>query len=77
MSTFKVFQESLSPLIIKRAKIVYIYLVLYIVRAREDDLERSQPCKNRVVCLSVLGHNSRKSREPLERFSQNFVLRTF
>ena len=31
----------------------------------------------RAVCLSVREHNSRKSRESLKRFSQNFVLHIF
>ena len=33
--------------------------------------------KNRVACLSVCEHNSRKSREPHSRFSQNLVLHIF
>ena len=33
--------------------------------------------KNRFVSLSLSDHNSRKSREPLKRFSQNLVLHIF
>ena len=51
-------------------------MVLYIFRARKDDLDRSQPCKNR-GCLSVCEHNSHKSQGPFLRFSENMVLHVF
>ena len=34
-------------------------MVLHVFRVREDDLDRSQPCK-KLGCLSVREHNSRK-----------------
>ena len=48
--------------------------------AREDDLDRGQPCKKSgclSICHSVLEHKSRKSRELLRRFSQNLVIYIF
>ena len=38
-------------------------LVLYVFRARENDLDMSQSCK-KSGCLSIREHNSHKFREP-------------
>ena len=63
-----------------RSNDFYKILVLYIFQAREDDLNRSQPCKKSgrlSVCHSVLEHKSRISQESLKRFSQNLVICVF
>ena len=77
MSVFHYVLEYKSPKSPELLKRFSQKSALYVFPAREDDQDRSQPCKNWVVCLSVRGHNSRKSRELLKRFSQNFVLHTF
>ena len=54
--------------------------MLYLFPSREDDPYRSQTCKKSgclYVSLPVREHISRKSREPLKLFSQNFVLHIF
>ena len=42
-------------------------MILHVFRVREDDLDRSYPCK-KLGCLSVCEHNSRKQASISKKF---------